>query len=59
MLHTLQQFVNVMELDNPNSVYQFDYDSNTSTLVYSVDRQPSEKTFISDWYRNVLENRNN
>lgn len=59
MLHTLQQFVNVMELDNPNSVYQFAYDSNTSTLVYSVDRQPSEKTFISDWYRNVLENRNN
>lgn len=59
MLHTLQQFVNVMELDNPNSVYQFDYDSNTSTLIYSVDRQPSEKTFISDWYRNVLENRNN
>lgn len=58
MLHTLQQFVNVMELDNPNSVYQFDYDSNTSTLIYSVDRQPSEKTFISDWYRNVLENRN-
>lgn len=59
MLHTLQQFVNVMDLDNPNSVYQFDYDANTSTLNYSVDRQPSEKTFISDWYRNVLENRNN
>lgn len=58
MLHTLQQFGLIMNLDNPNTVYQFDYDSNTGTLCYSVFRQPSEKTFISDWYRNVLENRN-
>lgn len=58
MLHTLEQFGLIMKLDNPNSVYQFDYDSNTSTLSYSVFRQPSEKTFISDWYRNVVENRN-
>ncbi|KAH8394901.1 hypothetical protein KR222_009433, partial [Zaprionus bogoriensis] len=55
LLYTLQHFGNIMKIEDPSSVYQFDYNAATSALSYSVCGQRNEKSFIADWYRDVLE----
>ncbi|XP_017864678.1 PREDICTED: protein cutoff-like [Drosophila arizonae] len=51
----LLQMRKVMELDNPSAVYQFDYIARSGVLTFSLIAERNEQTFISDWYRQMLE----
>lgn len=44
-------------MNDPNAVYQFDYDCNTRELKVEACLERNENTFIADWYRSVLKER--
>ncbi|XP_064552037.1 protein cutoff-like [Drosophila montana] len=56
MHYTLQQICTAMQLENPNSVYHFNYVSNPGVLMFDVNENRNENTFISDWFRFTLDN---
>ncbi|XP_034478314.1 protein cutoff-like [Drosophila innubila] len=57
MIYILRQICNAMTVNCPDAVYQFDYDSDSSNLVFKACYERSENTFISDWYRRILKER--
>ncbi|XP_034485932.1 protein cutoff-like isoform X1 [Drosophila innubila] len=54
MIYILRQICNAMEVNCPDTVYQFEYDSNSSNIIVGANYERSEMTFIADWYRRIL-----
>ncbi|KAL7738258.1 hypothetical protein ACLKA6_006589 [Drosophila palustris] len=57
MLHILRQICSNIKVNNPDTIYEFEYDSNSRDLNFKPCFLRNENTFISDWYRSMLKDR--